>query len=331
MTKRMWLQVGFCTLACLAFPAIAMTAGPEDAPLDVVNALAVKCRPWIKAPSQEVQSLSYVFDRHGEKQPIEIVRGKSQAGSNEWRGITLNAGLEQMLRGPRNFEIEWKETDGANPILIARPKSGRIGMSAGNGVRNSWRGFFSSGSEKMEIELRAEDLLPIRETHDGNEFLYKEWTEVVGGQWAPMRVDVSHGDMKFRMQFQWRENLLWILLRSEYDLRGASASVCKVKSIVLNDKELIDRVTKEEKESAERLAIIKAMLERGKHWLEPELRGLESLEYTFRTVREDVDERCYLDADGMTVFEVSRDGKEKMKGSLGERKTIMPNHYCPGD
>lgn len=70
--------------------------------------------------------------------------------------------------------------------------------------------------------------------------------------------------------------------------------------------------------------IVREMLYKNVDWLAPEA-SFDLLQYTFHTEREDVRESCVLLRDGLTVFEVTQDGKGKMADRLGERLIVLPN------
>jgi hypothetical protein len=72
-----------------------------------------------------------------------------------------------------------------------------------------------------------------------------------------------------------------------------------------------------------------AMLDHNRPWLDEGPTGsgwrptFRALSYTFHTIREDVRERCVLDRDGDLAFEVSHDGRGKMKDRLGDRTIAL--------
>jgi len=175
----------------------------------------------------------------------------------------------------------------------------------------------------MILSLQKETLLPMREKHESTEIEYSDWLEVSPDQWIPQKIEVKHGDMVFHMRFQWLENAFWILDNSEYELGGKLTSTVRVRDIVLNDKKMQERATKEAAEKAARIASVTDMLSHNRIWLEPRLEGIRSIQFTHRTIREDVDEICFIDDRGLVVMELSRDGKGKLADSVGQRKIII--------
>lgn len=308
----------------LGLAPAAPQADAAQTPQEILATIAQRCEPWLGPPSENIRSLRYTFDLHGDKRTVEVVPGVTGGGRSFRQGITLNPGLFQLLANTDAYELTLEDDGGEWLILVAKRDRG-FRLSAGNGVSGSWRGYFSARSDQMTLQLHRDTLLPAREIHDGTEFVYKQWLKVATDRWVPQQIDVLHGDMVFQMHFQWREDVLWILHYSDYALRGKPASVARVTEIVLNDQQLVDRVTKEQKGQMSRRSIITTMLDHNKPWLEPALSTLDSIEYTFRTVREDVDETCYLERDGTVIFEVSRDGQGKVKDSLGKRRIILPD------
>ena len=64
-------------------------------------------------------------------------------------------------------------------------------------------------------------------------------------------------------------------------------------------------------------------LDHNRPWLAGDLSGIESLSYTFYTLREDVKEQCVVTDDGTVVMQLAHDGQEKMGERLGERQTAL--------
>src|SRR5262249_4402024 len=80
--------------------------------------------------------------------------------------------------------------------------------------------------------------------------------------------------------------------------------------------------------------VLLAMLDHNRPWLDDGPAGsgwrptFRTLSYTFHTVREDVRESCVLGREGKAAFEVTHDGRGKMKDHLGDRTIALrtPEH-----
>jgi hypothetical protein len=323
--KQTTCAIWLCSAVVVLWLGVAAAIAAET-PESIVTALSARCEPWLGPPSPQLKSLAYTFDLSGDTRRVEIVRGVTKVGGAFWRGISLFTGLEQLLASPASYEMTLEEKAGDYLTLAAKQRDKWFILVAGNGISETWRGYFSAGSDKMTLKLRRADLLPVEETHKGTTFYYKDWLEVGTGKWVPQKIDVVNGNMVFHMQFQWCNGMLWILRRSDYELNGSPTSVAQVKDLVVNDQAIIQRLTKEEEERARQRSLVETMLAHNKPWLQPALTAFESLEYRFRTVREDVDESCYVGKDGLVVLEVTRDGRGKIKDSLGARKIILPSN-----
>lgn len=310
---------GLIMVLSLLAPAVSMAQG-SDLPdtTTVLNSLKQQCAPWIDVPYGDVRSLRYSFEVGSSKQPVEVTRNTKSTIAT-WRGVTLYTGLDELLAHPEECQISL-QTSGPQTLILSAKRHGDFHLEAGNGVLGSYRGYFSAASETMTLVLRS-DMLPVREELRGTTIDYMDWQRVSPTTWVPLDIKVVNGDMEFQMRFQWRDNMLWILDHSDYDWRGRRMGVARVKDLVLNDRAQENRMSAEEAESARKAKDIAAMLDHNKLWLDPQLR-VDSLNYRFHTVREDIDETCYADKDGLIVLDVSRDGKGKL-GEGADSRTIV--------
>ena len=72
-------------------------------------------------------------------------------------------------------------------------RKGTIRVEAGNGVENSWRGYFSHAARETSIVVDAERLVPLEEQTGATTVRYADWQDVGGGKWVPRRIDVLSG------------------------------------------------------------------------------------------------------------------------------------------
>jgi len=316
-----------CLFCSIIFVILMMNAPCAEMPEKIISTLKEKMSPWVKLPPDLLTSLQYNFDVNGTSKHIEVVKGKQNDSAFFWRGISLYTGLEQILNSPDSYELSVEEKPDIL-ILNAKKKENTSTIIAGNGISDSWIGYFSSRVNESSITMRKDNLLPTKENCGKTEIVYSDWLEVKTGHWVPQIININenNGEMVFNMRVRWLNAGLWILDSSEYKLNGTLTSTAHVSNIVLNDKMMEERISKEMDEKAAQRALITEMLDHNKPWLEGKLEGIESIQYTHRTIREDVDEACYVDNTGIAIMEITRDGKGKLPGDIGTRKIILSNN-----
>jgi len=126
--------------------------------------------------------------------------------------------------------------------------------------------------------------------------------------------------------FYWRGISLYTGLEQILDSPDSYELSVDEKPDVLNDKVIEESISKEADEKTARKALITDMLDHNKPWLEGKLEGINSIQYTHRTIREDMDEACYVDSQGVAIMEITRDGKGKLPNDLGNRKIVLSDN-----
>lgn len=309
---------------CLALSCVALQSRAGPTPEELLQELGKRCEPWLR-PSSKIRSLRYMFELDRKQDTVAVVRGMTDTTPYVWRGIRLRTGLDQLLASPNSYEVAVQEGDAQHLTVVARKRDEPFSLRLGHGVAYLRGGEFGSTSDEMTVKLRRDVLLPVAETHEDTEILYENWLKVGADQWVPQRIDVLRGIRALHMRFQWYGGLLWILEHSEYEWNEQIESVMRVYDIVINDEELIVRVKREADEKARGPEILKRVLEHNKTWLQPQLKDFESIQYTFRTVPEDVNESCFVGRDGVAVVEVTRDEREEAQRRFGARWIAVPS------
>jgi len=309
-------------------PLVYGNTNPEE----IISRLSTRLKPWIGFPPEDVFSLEYNFSLNNQAQKIEVVRDKKNDTRDFWQGITLNTGLEEILRSPDSFELKIEETADAT-ILKAKKKQGKITLKCGNGVAG-WYGYFKAFSDVFDIHLQKNTLVPLSEKHKITKIYYKDWISINTELLAPRSIEVFHRDLVFRMSFQLYENRLWILDRSEYEFKKELKSTVHITDIEMNNPELVRRVEKELFEQEQCKKIIRSMLDCNTAWISGKLEAPESLEYTHLTVPKGVSEKCYVDKQGLVIMEIASQEKGDAGKDAVKRKILLPEsrfYDCTGN
>ncbi|WP_435008442.1 M56 family metallopeptidase [Tundrisphaera lichenicola] len=310
--------------------ALGTSTVEEPVPPDLVRALADRSKDWIGPPAG-VASLEYDFLIRSEVTPIRVARGDRRRES-VWMGATLNGGFRELLRSPDRFELAVERQGDPKVIrLVARVKdpAKSFRVEVGNGVENSWMGYFAHPATSTSIVVDADRLVPLEEQSGSTLIRYADWREVGPGRWVPLRVDVVGASDHYRMTFEWLGEALWLLGRSESITPEGTRTLTRTENVRVDGRAVVVPETDAERRSREAAAELRRMLDHNRPWLDPGETGagwrpsFRTLSYTFRTVREDVRESCVLDREGRAAFEVSFDGLGKMGDRLGERQVTL--------
>ncbi len=246
-------------------------------------------------------------------------------------GTTLHAGFRELMKSPERFAIEVsRSADAKRLTLTAKVKDNtNIFVEAGNGVENSWHGYFSDGASATTIVVDAERFVPLEEQTGRTAIRYSDWRETGDSQWVPCRIDVVNGSTHYRMHFGWIAGTAWLLKSSESIGPEGAVTLTLAENVKINRQEFISSVKAARQRASEAVRPLVAMLDHNRAWLDGSTTGVgwrppfNTLSYTFHTIREDVRESCVVDRNGEVAFEVSGDGLGKMKGQLGTRKVAL--------
>jgi hypothetical protein len=317
-------------VALLALPLSVAAGAPAGDPAALVRDLAARSACWL-APPDSLETLEYDFLLGSEVTRIRAGRGGPRRAA-AWMGATLHAGFQALVREPGMFAIELKREPGAKTLtLVARLKDekGSLRVEVGNGVENSWRGYFSHGARGTSIVVDAERLVPLEEQTGGTIVRYADWQNIGKDRWVPRRVDVLNGSVHYRMSFAWLGEAVWLLRSSESIAPEGTVRLTRTRNAIANGRHVDVLPTDAETRSQAAAQAILAMLDHNRPWLDGGANGVgwkpafNTLSYTFHTERQDVREAAAIDRSGELVAEVVHDGQGKMKDRLGDRQVAL--------
>lgn len=306
-------------------------AAPRD-PAQVVQQLSDRIRLCV-GPDPAVKTLAYDILLGGRSMPIKVQRGERRR-IGVWQGTTLQGTLQQLLQNPRRFSVEIVEPRGSDTITLkiaANEPQSVFKIEAGNGVENSWRGYFSQGATESSITIDTKRMVPLEEQTGKTAIRYDKWEEVRPGKWVPMQVEVVREGTHYRMHFDWLADGLWFLRKSE-SIDGEKAStLSRTQNVRINERLIDQPLADEVRQSRDAARTILTLLDHNRPWLDRGATGsgwqppFETLQYFFQTEREDVREACVLDQNGEALFEVVHDGQGQLKDRLGARYVSLNN------
>jgi beta-lactamase regulating signal transducer with metallopeptidase domain len=314
-------------------PMPAASAQRPVSPLsadELVRRLAARSTKWI-TQSPSLESLEYDFVSGPQVTRIKVTRGE-QRRHGVWTGTTLHAGFHELIKSPGQFAFEVSRGANAKTLkLVAKPKDAakRIEVEAGNGVENSWRGYFSSSARETAIIVDVEKLVPLEEQSGATSIRYSDWREVSSAQWVPRRIEVVGQSVHYRTHFAWLGDTVWLAGFSEAVSPEGTFTLTRTMNVKVNGRDVSMPTTDSQRRSRETAQPVLLMLDHNRTWLDGGATGtgwrslFKTLSYTFHTVREDVRESCVMDRNGEVGFEVAGDGLGKMKDRLGDRSIAL--------
>src|SRR5208337_3638365 len=296
----------------------------------VVRDLAARSASWF-APPASLKTLEYDFVSGSEVTRVRVKRGERRRygcldGSHAPRRVPEPDAVSGEIHD-RAQASAWPKT----LTLVAKLKDDKesFAIEAGNGVENSWSGYFSQGARETSIVVDVERLVPLEEQTGGTTVRYSDWQDIGPGRSVPRRVDVLGPSAHYRMNFAWLGDAVWLLRNSESITPEATLTLTRTRNVIANGQHVSAPVTDADKRSREAAQVIVAMLDHNRPWLDGGATGVgwrapfNTLSYTFHTVREDVRETAVLDRGGEVVIEVAHDGQGKMKDQLGDRQIAL--------
>ena len=135
--------------------------------------------------------------------------------------------------------------------LVAKLKDDKesFAIEAGNGVENSWSGYFSQGARETSIVVDVERLVPLEEQTGGTTVRYSDWQDIGPGRSVPRRVDVLGPSAQFRMNLAWLGDAVWLLRNTESITPEATLVLTRTRNVIANGRHVSAPVTDAEKRS----------------------------------------------------------------------------------
>lgn len=312
------------TSAVAVEPARPSSQEPTLQPRELLDQVLLRTKLWTGEHAEGVQSLNYQYKLGNRSQAVELLRGAS-TNRAAWQATTFTSGVHHLIAKPEQFELQAMPlSDDPNIIrLICRPKT-PIRVSAGNGISGRWVGYYSHSTDRVELDIDLRRLVPVRERSGSTEIVFSQWLEMQPEQWVPGRVQIAHEGSTWDMHFDVIDKLVWLMSKTTGISKGNSKLIASTMDAQVNEPAVLDRLAAADTKNQTLIAELRRMVMANDAWLNSDLQEIESLDYTFHTHREDILERCYLDQQGLTVFEVVGDGQDQL-GGIGERRIALPD------
>ncbi|MCA9049138.1 MAG: HEAT repeat domain-containing protein [Planctomycetaceae bacterium] len=302
----------------------------------VLQQVLEKAKRWTGRRKESLKSLAYDYELAGRKQSVELVSGMSQVRRSQWEGATVTGGIHWLAFKPDAFDVSMESVDSEDDAASGgvkgfyrftcqrRSDAAPMSISFGNGNEGTWSGYFSQGFQTIVLEVDRDTLLPIRERTEATLVLYDDWKPADDSYQVPGLISVRRLDTQWDMQFDWWNDTVWLLTEAEIGTGDQKQVIARTSNVRVNNEAVVRKFTERERQRQQATEPLRTLYEHNQRWLNRQLSGSESLSYTFHTEREDVKEACYVNQNGIVVFEVIHDGKDKHQGT-GRRTIALSN------
>jgi len=321
----------------------ANAASSEAAPRDPLGAILARSALWLAPDPDRFPALSYTFVLRDKPRPFAF---RKMPGLRERRGITLATDLDRLVAQPRRFKIREASIgllDGRR-VAILEISGERYGLEVGNGVSGTWNGYMSTGGAAFDLVVDKETSQPLRIVSGGRQIHFLDYAEVAPGRSAPLRVvwmDEERGErsMGWDFRFQVLDGRVWLLDRAcgadgqviarleDVRLDGAPPANVLRRETVAPVKELEpfrSEAIEARQEVARETALLARIREKNRPWLNPDLKGLQSVSFVHHMEPMVLDESFAWRQDGASRLEVVARGDERAEDEIGRRWITTP-------
>jgi hypothetical protein len=187
---------------------------------DLLRRMAEANRPWLGPVPDGVKTYEYRF-RFGEDEGRTFQVGSTAVSHDVRRGLSYGSALRYLTANPAAVTFRQVEV-GDDRIILAYTLKEPIGVWAGDGVQNTWRGFFSMSVHEGVLVLDGRRFIPMENRSKGLHEAFSQYVEVEPGRLAPLAIQIKQGasegeeaGMRFDWTFQVVEPKLWLFATSE--------------------------------------------------------------------------------------------------------------------
>jgi hypothetical protein len=203
---------------------------------DVLRKVGEANRWWLGAPPADVQTFSYDFRfDDGTKTPYKVPKCRHVAAV-VLQGVSYVSPLSSVTRAGAKDNVLIRRIEEKNgTIRLWYTCKKPVGVSAGNGVLGSWKGFFSMWVGDAVLEIDAKTLTPRREMAGEFQEQFANFVPLGDGTYAPRSIQVKDGSQKFDFRFRVYEPGLWLFAESRQPAAdGKSNVIARTENVSIN-------------------------------------------------------------------------------------------------
>ncbi len=278
---------------------------------EVIRKFIEANRYWLVGPPPTVRQYSYTLNRLGKKQEF-AVSDPMKAPRARRQGVTYSTMLHQIAAKPASATVRTLTEEGGR-IRLTLAFDPPVRGACGNGVENSWNGYFNLGGDAGYLILDAVRLVPLEAGMGALTETFAEFAEVEAGCYVPLAVTVQKEDMRFDWRFRLYEPGLWLLDDSRYgERRIAWVEEVKVNKETPVLRRAVEASVAREQAQAVGTTALQTFLKANWQWLLPSLEARRGLVYEYRQETPYL-ERVMFGPDGsvMARLEATKDSPDR--------------------
>jgi len=283
------------------------SAGSPADPERVLASLISTNRPWLENTPPSGGSLAYTFHLIGSEARKLADIDLAKASRTQRQGVAWTSVLHHLSRPGAKVASLTNEGD---TLRLALDFSPEVGVACGNGIQNSFRGYFSRKISHAEIVADAATLLPRSVQYETVTESYSEYVARRDGVRVPLKITVETGDMRFDWDFRVHDGGLWLL-----DSASAGGSrVAWITDVCLDGAHPAAVIASPQAVQAASArdagaARLRAVIATNRHWLAPPITNRLGVAYEYRQ-EPPHREQVYFDPEGHVLVQLAS-SKEK--------------------
>ena len=182
-------------------------------------------RYWLIGPPAAVRQFSYTLNRLGAKEEF-AVPDPMKAPRARRTGVTYYTMLHHLAAKPESATVRSITEEGGR-IRLTLAFDPPMAVECGNGVENSWSGYFSFLGDAGYLVLDANRFVPVEAGIQWRDNVamgkvtetFAEFAQVDAGHSVPLAITIQDDETRFDWRFRLYEPGLWLFDEGRYDER----------------------------------------------------------------------------------------------------------------
>jgi hypothetical protein len=268
-------------------------------------------RYWLIGPPPAVRNYSYVLQRIGGTQAFNV-ENPAKAPRAQRQGVTYSTMLHQLATKPGGFTVR-SITDEPGRLRLTFAFEPAVRGACGNGVENSWNGYFNLSGDAGYLVLDAERFVPLEAGMGKLTEKFGEFVAVDATHFVPLTISIQKEETRYDWRFRLHEPGLWLF----DDGRSDERRLAWVENVKVNSAEATLRQAAKSSAAREQAElagqkVLRSFLDANRHWLLPSLDQRRGLIYEYRQEAPYL-ERVFFDSEGnlFARLEASKESPDK--------------------
>ncbi len=204
---------------------------------EILRKMAEVNQYWLLGPTSDVKNYSYEF-LLVDKAPRTIeVRRPAKTRSSFRQGISYYTVLHKLASEPASAVITAIQDD-EKTIQLDFTLKDSMKIACGNGISDTWRGYFSSRVDMGSLWLDTEIMVPIKTISGQVEEYFSNYVTLEQSHYVPLVIRIDSGKMHFNWKFNLYKPGLWLFDMADYQLgeEGIKLPIASVENVTINAK-----------------------------------------------------------------------------------------------